>query len=323
MNRNAILLVTALCWNSLVPAPPAYAQPRVGLLWLKSELTSELLPAFREGLLEHGFVEGKNVRFERRDEVETYGGLPDAAAALVKLKVDVILAWGDTATQAAGKATTSIPIVMLAGTDPVKAGLAVSLGRPGRNVTGFTAFQQELVGKRIELLKEAVPRVKTIAILMNPASVGQPDSFRQAKAAAEALGLSVQLAEVRTPKDIGPALAAASRSGANAVMAVPSNMLASNRSVVIDTASSLRLPGVFTTVAWAEQGALMAYGIDTQHTFRVGGRFVGRILKGANPAEMPFERATKLFLIINLKAARALGVTIPPSMLLRADRVIE
>lgn len=301
----------------------AYSQPRVGLLWLKSEATAQNLAAFQEGLREHGFVEGRNLRFVGRDQVASYERLPEAAAELVQLKVDVILAWGDTATQAAGKATSTIPIVMLAGTDSVQAGLAASLARPGRNVTGYTAFQQELVGKRLELLKEAVPGIKSVAVLMNPTSAGQPESFKRAEAAAQALGLRVHLAEVRTPQDIEPVLMAASRARVEAVMAVPSNMLASNRAHIVELTSALGMPAIFTDVRWAEAGALMSYGGDARHSFRIAAGFVARILKGANPAEMPFERATRLYLTINLKTAKAIGVTIPHAMVLRADRVIE
>jgi putative tryptophan/tyrosine transport system substrate-binding protein len=297
--------------------------PRIGLLWLKSETTAQNLAALQDGLREHGFVEGRNFRFERRDEVASYERLPQGAAELVQLKVDLILAWGDTATQAAGKATSTIPIVMVAGSDPVKSGLAASLARPRRNVTGFIAFQQDLVGKRLELLKEAVPGIKSVAVLMNPTSAGQSESLKRAEAAAEALGLRVHLAEVRTPHDIEIALQAASRARVDAVMAVPSVMFAANRARIVELTSALRLPTVFTDVRWAEEGALMSYGGDTRHNFRFAAAFIARILKGANPGEMPIERATRLYLSINLKTAKAIGITIPSAMVLRADQVIE
>jgi putative tryptophan/tyrosine transport system substrate-binding protein len=312
----------AFCLAALVSAAAA-AQPSVGLLWLKSEATSQNLAALQEGLREHGLIEGRNFRLERRNEVVGYERLPGAAAELAKLKVDLIVAWGDTATQAARKATSTIPVVMIAGSDPVKSGLVASLARPGGNVTGFIAFQQDLIGKRLELLKEAVPGIKSVAILMNSTSAGQAESLKRAEVAAEGLGLRIHVAEVRGAEDIEIALQAASRARVDAIMAVPSTMFAANRARIVGMTSALRLPAVFTDLRWTEEGALMSYGGDARDHFRIAAGFVARILKGANPAEMPIERATRLYLSINLRTAKAIGVTIPATMLQRADRVIE
>ena len=196
--------------------------PSVGLLWIKSDAAAQNFVAFRERLRELGFVEGQSVRFERRDEVPSYEQLPKAAVELAQLKVDVIFAWGDTATRAASKATNSIPIVMLVGSDPVAAGLAASLSRPGGNLTGITSLGQALVAKRLQLLKETVPGLERVAVLLNPTSQGEMESLKVAEAAARSLGMRLHVAEVRNAQDIEPVIATASRARAGALTALPS-----------------------------------------------------------------------------------------------------
>jgi putative ABC transport system substrate-binding protein len=323
MNSHRRSLLAALAAAGIAAPLRGFTQsgktPVVGLMWLKSDFTEQVLVAFRESLREGGFVEGKNVRFERRDQVASYSQLPEAATELVQLRVDVILAWGDTATQAARKATSTIPIVMIQASDPEKVGLAASLARPGGNVTGLTAFGQDVMGKRLEILREAVPRARKVAVLMNPDSAGQRESFNRAEVAAQALGLQAQLIEVRDLREIESAFSSA----VDAVIIVPSTMFRAHRLRLAELASAHKLPAVFSDQSYVEAGGLMAYGADPRDFLSVAARHVARILKGARPAEMPIERIHRLHLSVNLKAAKTIGMTLPQSLVARADRVIE
>lgn len=316
-------LLTLVSGALLLFASTAGAQPRVGLLWLQSELTEQNVAALSESLREHGFVVGRDVRFEPRNQLASYSQLGAAAEELVRLRVDVILAWGDTATRAARKATSTIPIVMIQAADPVAAGLVASLARPGGNVTGLTAFGQDLMGKRLEILKQAAPHIRKVAVLMNPESAGQPESFKRAEAAAQALGLQAMLVEVRNAGDIEAAFPKALRASADAITVVPSTMLRSHRVRLAALASQNRMPAMFSDASYVEVGGLMGYGVDPRTLMRVAGNYIGRILKGANPSEIPVERLHQLHLTINLQTAKKIGVTLPQSLVARADRVIE
>jgi len=319
---KALFYVATLALGMLSPSL-AQAQPRIGLLWLESDITPQGLAEIREVLREQGYVEGQNVRFEQRVSVAGYERLPAAAAELVQLRVDAIVSWGDTATRAAAKATSSIPIVMLAASDPVASGLAASLSRPGGNVTGIASLGQALMEKRLELLKEMVPGAQRIAILLNRASKGEIESLEQAEAAAPSFGLHLHVAEARTAKDIEPAIKTASRAGVGALLVVPSTMLRANRARIVEVSASHRLPTVFPDSSYVEVGGLLSYGRDTRYAFRLVAAYVAKILKGAKPADMPIEQVSKLELVVNAKTAKALGITIPNSILLRAHKVIE
>ncbi len=301
---------------------PAKA-PRVGLLGFGSAESSPLFEALRQGLRERGWVEGQNITFEDRTTVGDYSRLPDVAAELVRLRVDVIVAWGTTTALAARKATGTIPIISTLGSDPVGMGLAASLARPGGNVTGLTVSGRELVGKRIELLKEALPRLSRIAVLWNPESRTQPLSLRDAEAAAKSLGLQVRPAEVRRPEDLEKAFATMARERPEALAAVASNMFRAHRVRIVELAARHRLPATFSDRGYVEAGGLMSYGPDEKAIFHQLATYVDRILKGAKPGDLPIERPTRFELAINLKTAKALGLTIPPSLLGRADEVIE
>jgi putative ABC transport system substrate-binding protein len=327
MARFAVRLAIAAALAVLLAPLAAEAQPvkvpRVGLLGLGSAEASPFFEALRQGLRERGWVEGQNIAFEDRSTVDHYNRLPDVAAELVRLKVDVIVTRGTSATQAAWKATGTTPIVTVAGADPVETGLAASLARPGGNVTGLTTGSRVLVGKRLELLKETLPRLSRVAVLWNPESRTNLDALRDAQAAARSLGLQVQPAEVRRPEDLEKAFASMVHKRAEALAPVPSTMFRLHRARIVDLATRHRLPSIFPDRDYVETGGLMSYDSDSKALFRRLATHVDRILKGAKPADLPIEQPTKFALVINLKTAKTLGLTIPQSVLLRADELIQ
>jgi putative ABC transport system substrate-binding protein len=318
----------AMIGGGLLAAPrAAEAQqakaPRVGLLGLGSAESSPLFEALRQGLRERGWVAGQNITFEDRTTVGSNSRLPDVAAELVRLRVDVIVTWGTTTALAARKATRTIPIVTAAGNDPVEMGLAASLARPGGNVTGLTTSGRELIGKRIELLKETLPGLARIAVLWDPESRTQSLSLRDAAAAAKSLGLQVRPAEVRGPEDLEKAFASLAREHPEALALVASNMFLVHRARIVELATRHRLPATFSDRSFVEAGGLMSYGPDRKAIFRGLATYVDRILKGAKPGDLPIEQPTKFELLINGKTAKALGLTIPPALRIRADEVIQ
>ena len=323
VTRFAVALTLLLLAAPLAAEAQSAKAPRVGLLGLGSTESAPLVEAFRQGLREPGWVEGQNIAFENRTTVGHYSGLPDVAAELVRLKVDIIVTWGTTAALAAKKATGTIPIVTTAGSDPVETGLAASLARPGGNITGLTNSGRELIGKRIELLKETLPGLSRIAVLWNPESRTQPLSLRDAEAAARSLGLQIRSAEVRRPADLEKAFATMAHERPVALAALSSNMFRAHRAKIVELAARHRLPATFPDRGYVEAGGLMSYGPDEKAIFRQLADYVDRILKGAKPGDLPIQQPTKFELVINRKAAKALGLTIPPSLLLRADQVIE
>lgn len=313
----------------LVAPPIAHGQPagkmaRVGVLSASSAHQNEpYLDAFREGLREVGFVEGRNVVIEIRWADGKYERLPRLAAELVQLKVDVIFAWNSPALQTASKATKDIPIVMSVLLDPVAAGFVSSLARPGGNITGLSMISPELVGKQAELLKEVLPRMSRLAVLGNPANPGNAPQVREAVVAAQRLGLHLHILEARTPDEIEGAFAATARERDDALLLLVDAMLAGQRERVAALATKHRLPSVSGVRVHAEAGTLLAYGANRLDIHRRAGVYAGNLLKGARPGEMPVEQPAKFELVVNLKTARALGLTIPPSVLLRADDVIQ
>ncbi len=317
----------AMIGGGLLAAPPAAEgqqakAPRVGLLGPGSAESSPLFEALRQGLRERGWVEGQNITFEDRTTVGHYDRLPDVAAELVRLRVDVIVAWGTTTALAARKATRTIPIVTVAG-NLVEMGLAASLARPGGNVIGLTSSGRELIGKRIQLLKETLPGLSRIAVLWNPESRTQPLSLRDAEAAARSLGLQVRPAEVRRPEDLEKVFASIAHERPEALALTQSNMFLAHRARIVELAARQRLPATFSERSYVEAGGLMSYGPDEKAIFHRLATYVDRILKGAKPGDLPIEQPTKFELIINAKTAKALGLTIPPSLVLRADEVIQ
>jgi putative tryptophan/tyrosine transport system substrate-binding protein len=323
MRLRATALALALLAAPLAAEAQPEKAPRVGLLGLGSAAPSAPFEALRQGLRERGWVEGQSIAFEDRSTIDDYDRLRDVAAELVRLKVDVIVTDGTTAALAAGKATRTIPIVTTAGADPVETGLAAGLARPGGNVTGVVTSGRDLVGKRLQLLQETLPGRSRIGVLWNPESRTELGSLRKAEAAARSLGLRVQPAEVRRPEDLEQAFASMAHKRAEAVTPISSIMFRVHRTRIVELAARYRLPSIFQDRDSVQAGGLMSYGPDLRVVYRQLATYVDKILKGAKPGDLPFEQPTKFELVINMKTAKALGLTIPPSVLLRADEVIQ
>jgi len=277
----------------------------------------------RQRLRELGYLEGQNIAFESRFAEGKTDRLPGLAAELVALKVDVIVTSGTPASLAAKQATRTIPIVMAQLADPVGAGLVASLGRPGGNVTGLTTQDADLSGKRLEMLLEVVPKVSRFAVLIDETSPGSMLIARGTQVAAQSLGVQLQSLGVRGPGELDRAFSAMKEARAGALIVESSSLLFTSRTRLADLALKNRLPTMFAQREYAEAGGLMAYSADFSDLFRRTATFVDKILKGAKPADLPVEQPTKFDFVINLKTAKALGLTIPQSLLARADEVIQ
>jgi putative ABC transport system substrate-binding protein len=297
--------------------------PRVGFL-ISETLSGQAsrVDALRAGLRNHGYVEGKNIAIEIRSADGNYDRLPGLAAELASLKVDVIVAFGTKAVSAAMRATTTIPIVDPVMSDPVALGLSNGLARPGGNITGSASFGPEAYAKRLEFLKEAVPRITRVAVLINPANTASAMQVQAMRAAANALKLELQVLEVRTAKEFGDAFAAMAQGRIEAIMVATDTLFRANYIEIADLAGKQKLPSTGTK-EFAVAGGLIGYGVDDAEMYRHAAYFVDRILKGTKPGGLPIEQATKLELVINLKTAKAFGITIPQSLLVRADDVIR
>jgi putative ABC transport system substrate-binding protein len=278
---------------------------------------------FRRQLRELGYIDGQNVVFEYRFAEGRAERLPDFAAELVRLKVDVIVAGGTPAPLAAKHATRTIPIIMAAAGDPVGTGLVANLGRPEGNVTGLSNLSEELTGKRLQFVKDVVPRVLRVAVLWNASNPISTIVFKHTEAAARTLGLQVQSVEVRGPDDFEQALPATLSGRANTLFVVDDPLVFRERTLIAEFALRNRLPASAFYKEFVEAGGLMSLGPNLTHQYRRAAIFVDKILKGTKPADLPVEQPTKFELVINLKTAKAIGLTIPPSLLLRADQVIE
>jgi len=318
----AILVLLVGCVGT-AQAQQAKKVARVGILSASSFSSSSYrIEAFRKSLVELGYTEGKNIAIEYRYADGRLEQLPDLAAEVVRLKIDVILALGLPAARAAKQATTTIPIVFTGG-DPVRTGLVASLARPGGNVTGLSDPTVDVSTKRLELLKEVVPKVSRFAILWNPANPTNPLQVKDTQAAAPSLGMTVYAVEVKGVDDFERAFAAIKRDGAGALLVPGDPMFASEQKRILDFAAKNRLPSMHATPEAAEAGALMAYGTSLADLARRAATYVDKILKGTKPADLPVEAATKFEFIINLKTAKQIGLTIPPNVLARADKVIK
>jgi len=327
MSLRKIFLV-ALAFGILSAPLAAVAQqpakvPRIGILTLAGGSSTPLFEAFRQGLREHGYVEGQNIAFEDRFAQGRADRLPTMAAELVSMKVDVIVTESVAAALAAKRATQTIPIVMAISGDPVGAGLVASLPRPGGNVTGLSLLAPELSGKRLQLLMEAAPRTTRVAVIWNPVSPASAGYLRETEAAARSLGLQLQPVEVRSPADLDAAFKAVARARPGALITLADGMLAANRTRIVQFAAKSQLPGVFPHREWADAGGLMAYGPSFASNWRRAATYVDKILKGAKPADLPVEQPTKFELVINLKTAEALSLTFPQSILIQATEVIQ
>ena len=323
---KAIALIVLLALAFLLAQLAAEAQqpgrvPRIGILQ-NTVTRSTYTEAFRQGLRALGWVEDQNMVIESR-EGRGYEHYPDLAAELVRLQVDVIFATNAPAIQAAMRATTTIPIVMVSLGDPVAAGFVASLARPGGNITGLSGFSPELSGKQLELLKEVVPNVARVALLANPTNPHTPFIVSEAEMAARALGVQLHLLEVREPNELGSVFAAMTTARANALLVLPDPMLSGQSGRIVELAAQSRLPAMYAELSWALAGGLMVYGVSLDDMNRRAATYVDKILKGAQPGDLPVERPVKFTLVINLNTAKALGLTIPPTLLFQADEVLQ
>jgi ABC-type uncharacterized transport system substrate-binding protein len=299
--------------------------PRIGFLAVGSrEGRAFLIEGFRQGLRGQGYVEGRNILIEYRFSEDRNDRLPALAAELVAMKVQLILASGTPASFAARQATSTIPIVVGGiAADPVETGLIASLARPGGNITGMTMMSPQLAGKRLELLKRIVPGLVRVAVFWNPPNPAYGPILKELEAAASTLGLTLQRLEVRIPEDFEGAFQAAIRQRAGALIAPGDPLVANRPKMVADLALKYRLPAITDNKEFAEVGGLMSLGLDLVDSYRRSATHVAKILKGANPAELPMEQPTKFDLFVNLETARLLGLTIPKAVLLQASQVIE
>jgi putative ABC transport system substrate-binding protein len=314
-----IVGVLFLAFARFVPAQQPGQVPLIGFL---SSLASPspLVEAFREGLRELGYVEGKNINIEYRYGAGRRERLPGFAAQLVRLKVDIIVTGGRPSTRAAQQATSTIPIVMTASGNPVGNKFVASLARPGGNITGLTTIRRDLTGKRLELLKETSSKISRVAVLWGPPAAA---NLKDAENAAQLLGLELRSWEVGKPEDLEDAFQSAAKEHAQAVLALRNPTIFNQRKRIAELAIKIRFPAIYDDREFVEAGGLMSYGTNQADLYRRAATYVDRILKGVKPADLPVEQPTKFELIINLKAAKQIGLTIPPNVLARADRVIR
>jgi len=311
-------------WGAVAQAQQPTKIPRIGFLSATFPFNVPArLEAFRQGLRELGYVENKNIVVEYQYGEGKLDRLPTLLNELVRLKVDVIVTAGPSPTRAAKKATVTIPIVMAWDYDPVGNGFVSSLARPGGNITGLSTLALEISGKQLEILKEIVPKLSRVAVLGTSTVPGNQDALRATESAAEALKVQLQYLEIRDRKDIESVFQAARKGRVDAVLALASRVLVSDRTQVANLAVKSRLPVIYGESEHVEAGGLMTYGVSITDLFRRAATYVDKILKGVKPADLPVEQPTKFELVINLKAAKQIGLTIPPSVLARADRVIR
>jgi putative ABC transport system substrate-binding protein len=315
-------LLFALCFQAQAQQPKKV--PRIG--YLPSGPISErvhLWDAFRQGMRELGYVEGQNITLVFPSAEVTPERLPHLAAELVSLKVDVIVAAGTPAVQAAKEATKTIPIVTPITTEPLETGLVASLARPGGNITGLSYMSSDLSGKRLELLREVVPGVSRIAVLSNPSSATVPPMMRKTEVAARALGVQLQRLEVHGPDDFERVFQAATKERAGALITLDDAFAFTQRTRIVKLATKNRLPAIYGFREFVEVGGLMSYAANLSDMYRRAATYVDKILKGTKPADLPVEQPMKFELVITLKTAEQIGLTIPPNVLVRADKVIK
>ncbi len=327
LNRRTVMfaLVAAGALGVLrgVAASDAARTARIGFVSTANPKRNPQLEAFREGLRDLGYVEGKNIAIDYRWAQGTLDARADVARELVQQGVDVIVAWGTPATAAVQKATSSVPIVMVAVADPVGSGFVRSLARPGGNITGASNAMVDVGGKWVELMMQLVPEVNTIAILRNPANAGSAAWTREAEQAARSYGVRALVLDAASTEEIDRAFDAMQREGAGALIITGDPFFAGQGERLAERARGNRLPSSFVASFYPEAGGLLSYGMDVIAMFRRAASFVDRILKGAAPADLPVEQPTVFQLVINLETAEAIGIEVPQSVLLRADRIIR
>ena len=329
IRRCLLLALTSLAacpglfgFVSAADAQPA-TPPRIGVLLTIFPPQSKEAQAFRQGLQDAGYAEGRDVAIEWRSANGDYARVPELVADLVRNKVDVIVVTGTFAAQAVKRATSMIPIVMSVVADPVGSGLVANLGHPDGNVTGLSLMTTDLNGKRLQLLKEAIPRLTRVAVLWNPDTPYSPKLIEGLKAVAPSLSIELSFVGARTPEQFSPGFSAVSRAHAQALCVNEDPLFFTHRTTLLRLAAKARLPVIYAERNFAEAGALMSYGANYEDMFRRAAGYVDKILKGAKPGDLPIEQPTKFELVVNLRTAKALGITIPESIMLRADEVIQ
>jgi putative ABC transport system substrate-binding protein len=313
------LVIAVMVVVAVAEAQPSGKVRRIGYLFTGFQPPKEFLDA----MARLGYVEGKNIAFEYRAAEGREERLPELAAELVKLNVDVIVAPGSAAGLAAKKATETVPVVYMGGGDPIALGLVASLARPRGNVTGITELSPELTGKRLELLKETFPKISVVAVLVRGGAPGVTDRLRELESEARALGFKLLVAEVRGANDFAKSFSMVAKERSGALIELPNPLFHANSKRIVEFASKNKLPTIFHSKDFVEAGGLMAYGADFVDLYRRAAYLVDRILKGTKPADLPVEQPTKFEFVINLKTAKQIGLTIPPNVLARADRVIR
>ena len=322
--RLSAIIATVVGCGALAQAQQPTKIPRIGYLNASSASSaSSRIEAFRRGLRELGYVEGKNIVIEYRFAEGNLDRLRQLTAELVQINVDIIVSGGPTVTRPAKEATSTIPIVMGFDDDPVGSGFVASLARPGGNITGLSTLAPEISGKQLEILKEIVSRLSRVAVLGSSTRSGTSLSLKEMELAAGAFKVQIQYLDIQDPKDIETAFAAASKGRADAIVVLGSPVLNLRRTQIADLAVKNRMPGVYAQPEYMDAGGLMYYGASFTDIFRRAATYVDKILKGAKPADLPVEQPTKFEFIINLKAAKQIGLTIPPNVLVRADKVIR
>jgi putative ABC transport system substrate-binding protein len=320
LNRRAFLVVFCA-----LPAA-GYAQtavPTVGVLWIDDSKASPYITALTAGLRERGYVPGRNVRIDDRFIVKAYEELPDAAARLVASKPDLIVAYGGTANLALQKVTARIPVVMVSAGDPVKLGLAKSLSRPGMNFTGLTNLNADLSPKRLELLKETQPKLRRVAVALYPQSEAEPTTLKAYEAAARRMSVETHPLEINNAAEIASAIASTSKLHVDAIAFVGSTLFRAHAAQIVAEVGRTGLPAVYSDDVFADAGGLLSYGVTIADNFRQSATYVDKILKGANPGDLPVEQPVRVSLVVNMRTAKAQGIDIPRALLARADRVIE
>jgi putative ABC transport system substrate-binding protein len=319
----SVLAVVILAFVHLTEAQQAKKVSRIGVLHSGSpSSTAAQREAIRQGLRNLGYIEGQNIVVENR-YAEGVAEYPNLARELVRLKVDVIVVPSTPGAQAAKNATTTIPIVFTGVGDPVGTGVVASLAHPGGNVTGLSNLTPGLAGKQMELLKEAFPKISHVAVLSETANAGNAVSLKEMKVAAETLRVTLQPVEFRSPDDFEPAFSAIKREHAGALIVLRSPVIRTHRTQIVDLATKSRLPAMYPDRELVDAGGLMSYGPNPFEVYRDVARYVDKILRGAKPADLPVEQAMKVEFVINLKTAKQIGLTIPPNVLARADKVIK
>ena len=326
--RIFALISLVACLGPLgLPSPADAQQPvsprRIGVLLAAFSPGSKEAQAFRQGLRDAGYLEGRDVVIEWRSAEGDYARLPALAADLVQRKADVIFADTTLATRAVKHATSTIPIVFALPADPVGSGLVASLAHPGGNVTGLSTMLTDLAAKQLQLLKEAIPRLTRVAVLWDPDQLWHAKVVEDLKAAAPSMAIELSFVSARTPAEFGPAFTAISRTHAKALYLPDSPLFAAHRTTLLKLASKAQLPAIHSERRWVDEGALMSYGATYVDQLRRAAGYVDKILKGAKPGDLPIQQPTKFELVVNLKTAKALGITIPQSILLQADEVIR